>query len=104
MHKIVFDQKPREAALERWFVATVKKRGGRAYKFTSPGRRSVPDRLVVLPNTIPFFVELKREGKKPTPKQELEINFLEQQGQFVFVADTKVKCLSLLQKMHGHCT
>lgn len=37
----------RESAVEHHLCANVKARGGIAYKFTSPQRRSVPDRLVV---------------------------------------------------------
>jgi len=38
----------REATIEKHLVAEVKKAGGTAYKFLSPGRRAVPDRLVLL--------------------------------------------------------
>ena len=55
-----------EAALMRR-VATL---GGTCEKFTSPGRRSVPDRLVSLPGGRIVFVECKAPGKKPTELQE----------------------------------
>lgn len=58
-----------ESAIERAFVARVKSLGGMAEKFTSPGRRSVPDRLVTLPGGVVIFVELKRPGGKPTAAQ-----------------------------------
>lgn len=58
-----------ESAIERAFVARVKSLGGMAEKFTSPGRRSVPDRLVTLPGGVIIFVELKRPGGKPTVAQ-----------------------------------
>lgn len=58
-----------ESAIERAFVARVKSLGGIAEKFTSPGRRSVPDRLVTLPGGVIIFVELKRPGGKPTVAQ-----------------------------------
>lgn len=58
-----------ESAIERAFVARVKSLGGIAEKFTSPGRRSVPDRLVTLPGGAIIFVELKRPGGKPTVAQ-----------------------------------
>ena len=38
-------------------------------KFTSPGRRSVPDRIITLPNGKIVFVEVKNTGKKPTELQ-----------------------------------
>lgn len=58
-----------EHDIERAFVAHVKKLGGTAEKFTSPNKRSVPDRLVTMPNGRIIFVELKRPGGKPTPAQ-----------------------------------
>lgn len=58
-----------ERDIERALVARVKRLGGTAEKFTSPGRRSVPDRLVTLPGGRIIFVELKAPGKKPTEAQ-----------------------------------
>ena len=58
-----------EEDVENALVRRVKKLGGTAEKFTSPGRRSVPDRLVTLPGGSIVFVELKAPGKKPTEKQ-----------------------------------
>lgn len=58
-----------EKYLERVFVTRVKSLGGTAEKFTSPGRRSVPDRLVTLPGGVIVFVELKAPGRKPTAAQ-----------------------------------
>ena len=49
----------RESDIERRLVQGVKKLGGRAYKFVSPGNVGVPDRLVVLPGGIVLFVEVK---------------------------------------------
>lgn len=58
-----------ERDIEQALVKRVKVLGGKCEKFTSPGRRSVPDRLVTLPGNIVIFVELKAPGKKPTAKQ-----------------------------------
>ena len=58
-----------ERDIEKYLVAEVRKRGGEAYKFTSPAMRGVADRLVVMPGRI-WFVELKRPGGKLTPLQE----------------------------------
>lgn len=58
-----------EKTIEAALVRKVKALGGMAEKFTSPNRRSVPDRLVTLPNGRIIFVELKAPGKKPTPNQ-----------------------------------
>ncbi len=58
-----------ECNIEKALVKRVKELGGTAEKFTSPGRRSVPDRLVTLPGGVIVFVELKAPGKKPTENQ-----------------------------------
>lgn len=58
-----------EVDVEMALVAQVKILGGMAEKFTSPNRRSVPDRLVTLPGGVVVFVELKRPGQKPTDAQ-----------------------------------
>ena len=55
-----------ERDIEKALVARVKDLGGLCEKFVSPGRRSVPDRIVTLPGDRIIFVELKAPGKKPT--------------------------------------
>jgi hypothetical protein len=47
-----------ETDVERAFCARVKTNGGTAYKFTSPARRSVPDRLV-LRGVLPMIPVLR---------------------------------------------
>ncbi|HCR1107391.1 TPA: VRR-NUC domain-containing protein [Klebsiella aerogenes] len=59
----------REVAVEKPLVKAVERRGGLCLKFTSPGRRAVPDRLVLLPGGVVFFVECKAPGQKPTAAQ-----------------------------------
>lgn len=58
-----------ERDIEKALVKRVKALGGTAEKFTSPQKRSVPDRLVILPGGRIIFVELKAPGKKPTENQ-----------------------------------
>jgi hypothetical protein len=77
-----------EKDIERRFREKIKALGGRAYKFTSPSQRSVPDRLVVLPGNRVFFVELKAPGEKPTPNQAREHARLRALGCDVAVVDT----------------
>ena len=62
----------RESEIEKKLVSHIKKLGGIAYKFSSPNRKSVPDRLCVMPNGRAFFVETKSTGKAPTPLQHHE--------------------------------
>jgi len=57
------------------------------YKFTSPARAAVPDRLFIMPNGRMFFCEFKREGQKPTDAQDREHFRLRQHKVNVFVID-----------------
>ena len=58
-----------EKAIEKKYRESVKKRGGLALKFVSPGFTGVPDRIALFPGGRIEFVELKAPGKKPTPRQ-----------------------------------
>lgn len=62
-----------------------------AYKFTSPNRRSVPDRIFLGPGGLVFFVEFKAPGAKPTESQAREIRRLRALGHIVEVVDTVLK-------------
>lgn len=59
----------RESTIEKRLRKGIEALGGLCEKFTSPGRRSVPDRLVSLPGGRIVFVELKAPKKEPTPLQ-----------------------------------
>ena len=76
-----------EKRVEKIFTDAVKKMGGMAVKFTSPGLDGVPDRIVLLPGRKIAFVELKAPGKKPRPLQEKRMRQLECLGFPVYVVD-----------------
>ena len=61
-----------ESKIERALVARVKALGGKCEKFSSPGRRAVPDRIVSLPGGRIVFVEVKAPNEKPTKLQSLD--------------------------------
>ena len=65
----------READIEKCLVREIKKAGGIAYKWVSPGNNGVPDRIVVLPGRL-VFVELKTDDGKVSPVQEVQIKRL----------------------------
>lgn len=79
----------REAPIEAHLVKAVKAAGGHAYKFVSPGRKGVPDRLVILPGGRLVFVECKAPGQKPRPDQQREHERLRALGCEVVVLDSK---------------
>lgn len=81
----------REREIERQFAAEVKKHGGIAVKFVSPGFDGMPDRLVLLPDGKCGFVEVKAPGRRPRPLQEARHRLLRALGFKVYVLDDKDK-------------
>lgn len=61
---------------------------GIPYKFTSPGRRSVPDRMCVVNGHI-FFVECKATDKQLTDAQARERRRLQDKNQWVYMVNSK---------------
>lgn len=78
---------PLEKDIEKKVCEYARSLGMLVYKFTSPGRSHVPDRLFITANGEVFFIEFKRKGKKPTEAQEVEIAKLRKQGATVYVVD-----------------
>ena len=74
-----------EKDIEKILVSEVKKLGGRAYKWVSPGNDGVPDRIVILPGLRPMFVELKTEKGQLSALQRVQINRLQDLKQDVKV-------------------
>ena len=50
-----------EKEIERRVVKMVRERGGLSYKFVSPNTPGVPDRIVITPTGVVWFVELKTD-------------------------------------------
>lgn len=78
-----------EKDIEEYLRLGVKKLGGVAFKFTSPGNSGVPDRLIVMPGNRIYFVELKRPGGRTSPLQNSQISRLKDLGCRVLVVDSK---------------
>jgi hypothetical protein len=79
----------RESKIETDHCKRVIEAGGDVFKFVSPGRNGVPDRLILYPipkehrNIVSKyikFVEFKAPGKKPRPRQERELKHLQDLG------------------------
>lgn len=66
----------RESDIEKKVCDYARRKGCLVYKFTSPARRAVPDRLIVAPTGRVGFLELKAPGKKPTRCQTHELERL----------------------------
>lgn len=56
--------KPLEKNIENILRQAVEAEGGMCLKWTCPGHRGVPDRMILFPGGIIAFVELKRPGAK----------------------------------------
>lgn len=88
---MVKDKGPLEKAIEKKVCDYAKSLGCLVYKFTSPSRRSVPDRMFIAPGGHVWWVEFKRRGEKPTAGQAIEIEKMKAQGCVVWVCDDVVK-------------
>ena len=73
------------------------------YKFTSPARAAVPDRMFIRPDGRIWFVEFKRQGAKPTEAQEREHHRLRQHKVNVFVIDNVEEGKTMIDLMVMGC-
>ena len=76
-----------EKQIEQKLVKRVKALGGLALKLNPLGMDGIPDRLILLPKGIAFFVETKAPGKKPRALQVNRMKQLERLGFACFVLD-----------------
>ena len=89
----------REREIERQFAAEVKKHGGIAVKFVSPGFDGMPDRLALLPDGKCGFVEVKAPGQRPRPLQEARHRLLRSLGFKVYVLDDKNQIQKIISEV-----
>lgn len=94
----------KESEIEKILVDGVRKLGGRAYKFVSPGNVGVPDRIIVLDGLPVIFVEMKTETGRLTELQKRQIEFLSKQGKLTRVLygeeDTRAFLEELKEALH----
>ena len=89
----------REKNIESKLAAEVRRRGGLAPKFVSPGLDGVPDRLILLPSGKVAFAELKAPGKTLRPLQAVRKRQLEALGFRVFVIDSTEQIGGVLDEL-----
>ncbi len=77
----------REKIIENAVCGYARGRDCIAYKFASPARRNVPDRMIVFPNGELIFIEFKAPGKKANAGQLREHERLILRHQKVYVVD-----------------
>ena len=92
-----------EKQIEEKVNTYAKEQGYLVYKFTSPQRAAVPDRLYITPRGKVFFCEFKREGQRPTPAQDREHERLREQGVRVFVIDNVQAGKDMVDEMRLVC-
>ena len=88
-----------EKSIERKLVDAVRKRGGLAPKFVSPGMDGMPDRIVLMPGGRLAFIEVKAPGMKPRPLQEARHRKLRELGFIVITLDDKDQIGGILDEI-----
>lgn len=88
-----------EKSIEQALTKEVKKRGGLALKFISPGMIGIPDRLVLMKSGKFAFVELKATKKQMRPLQIKRKRQLEELGFLVYCIDDKEKIGGVLDEI-----
>lgn len=76
-----------EKRIEKALIKAVKRVGGEALKFVSPGYDGMPDRLVLIAMGKVGFVEVKAPGEKPRKLQLKRHEKLKSLGFKVYVLD-----------------
>lgn len=92
-----------EKQIEAAVCEYARAKGLLAYKFTSPARAAVPDRMFICPDGRVFFVEFKRGGQKPTEAQNREHHRLRQHKVNVFVVDNIPDGKAVIDVMGWEC-
>lgn len=90
-----------EKYIERKFTEAVKKKGGLALKFVSPGTDGVPDRIVLFPMGRIAFVELKSPGQKMCLLQMRRKGQFERLGFKVFCIDGVGQIRGVIEEIKG---
>ena len=77
----------RESIIQSRVTRDARSKGWTAYKWSSPGRRAVPDYIYVK-NAVWIVIEYKATGETPTDAQLYEHKQLAKQGIIVHVIDS----------------
>lgn len=93
----------REAYVEEKVCTYAKDHDFLVYKFTSPNRAAVPDRMFVHRTGYMFFIEFKAEGKVSTPAQEREHLRLKGHNVSVYVCDDVSEGKRIIDRVSAFC-
>ena len=81
---IEIEQKMLERDIERAACLYAKSKGVLCYKFTSPAKSGVPDRIMLYEGKV-WFIEFKKPDGKLSRLQEKEIQTIQKHGHAVYV-------------------
>lgn len=87
-----------EGIIENYLIRQSKKHGCLCYKFTSPGKNGVPDRIVIGHGQT-HFVELKSATGRLSERQKLRIQEMQKHGASVHVLNSKPQIDDFLDKV-----
>jgi len=85
-----------ESAIEKRTVRLAGERGWESYKWVSPARRGVPDRIFLSTGGVVVFMEFKAPGAKPTVQQERTLRHLRAMGHHATWVDNVQAALDFL--------
>ncbi len=78
-----------EKTIERHIAKYAKNKGIITYKFSSPAKRSVPDRIFIAPpNGNIIFIEFKQKNRSLSKLQSFTFNLLLKSGCKVYLVDS----------------
>lgn len=89
----------KESKIEARLRVGIGRLGGIAYKFTSPGRTGVPDRLVLLPSRAVYLVETKAKFGILSVRQKREHAYLASIGYDVKVLSSPEQVDNFLRRL-----
>lgn len=92
-----------EKQIEAKVCDYAKSKGMLTYKFTSPSRAAVPDRMFICADGRIFFIEFKRGGQKPTDAQAREHERLRNHKVPVFVVDNVQDGIAVIDVTGWQC-
>lgn len=93
-----------ESDVERKILLKAKSMGMLSYKFSSPSKRAVPDRIFIAKTVYGASVgwlEVKRPGEYPTPLQERELRIMRKQGCLVAWTDNLDDAIHFLKVLQA---
>lgn len=91
-----------EKAIERYLARKMDKVGGVALKFASCTQTGYPDRVCLFPSGLTAWIEIKSQGEKPRPLQEIRIKKLKRLGHLVLTVDCKEAVDSFVDWIMDH--